>query len=179
MLVKKINDVLDELQKKAENNEKPDQKIADILRDKLSEVGAEISEQEYAKRILRKSEEQFKLLFENAPIGMVIISSEGRIMSINKSFCDTLDYTTDELLGVPIKYLFEKDEIPFFITKNSKNESVIRISDINTEKKLIKKDGKEINVIVKSVGVEDDNGDVDHYIMQLLDITEIKKLNRN
>lgn len=175
LLVKKINDVLDELQKKAENNEKPDQKIADILRDKLSEVGAEISEQEYAKRILRKSEEQFKLLFENAPIGMVIISSEGRIMSINKSFCDTLDYTTDELLGVPIKYLFEKDEIPFFITKNSKNESVIRISDINAEKKLIKKDGKEINVIVKSVGVEDDNGDVDHYIMQLLDITAIKK----
>lgn len=175
LFVKKINDVLDELQKKAENNEKPDQKIADILRDKLSEVGAEISEQEYAKRILRKSEEQFKLLFENAPIGMVIISSEGRIMSINKSFCDTLDYTTDELLGVPIKYLFEKDEIPFFITKNSKNESVIRISDINAEKKLIKKDGKEINVIVKSVGVEDDNGDVDHYIMQLLDITAIKK----
>lgn len=175
MLVEKINGVLDELQKKAENNEKLDQKITDVLRNKLSEVGAEISEQEYAKRILRKSEEQFKLLFENAPIGMVIISSEGRIMSINKSFCDTLDYSTDELLGVPIKYLFEKDEIPFFITKNSKNESVIRISDINAEKKLIKKDGKEINVIVKSVGVVDDNGDVDHYIMQLLDITAIKK----
>ncbi|MGQ9642279.1 MAG: ATP-binding protein, partial [Ignavibacterium sp.] len=175
LLVEKINDVLDELQKKTENNEKLDQKIADVLRDKLSEVGAEISEQQAAKRILRKSEEQFKLLFENAPIGMVIISSEGRIMSINKSFCDTLDYTTDELLGVPIKYLFDKDEIPFFITKNSKNESVIRISDINAEKKLIKKDGKEINVIVKSVGVEDDNGDVDHYIMQLLDITAIKK----
>ncbi len=175
LLVEKINDVLDELQQKIENNEKLDQKIADALRDKLSEVGAEISEQEAAKRILRKSEEQFKLLFENAPIGMVIISSEGRIMSVNKSFCDTLDYTTDELLGVPIKYLFEKDEIPFFITKNSKNESVIRISDINAEKKLIKKDGKEINVIVKSVGVEDDNVDIEHYIMQLLDITAIKR----
>lgn len=175
MLVDNINEVLDEIQRKTENNEKIDRSIANVLRDKLSEVGAEISEQEYAKRKLKKSEEQFKLLFENAPIGMVIISSEGRIMSINKSFCDTLDYDTNELLGVPIKYLFEKDEIPFFITKNSKNESVIRISDINAEKKLIKKDGKEINVIVKSVGVEDDNGDVDHYIMQLLDITAIKK----
>lgn len=175
LLVDKINDVLDELQKKAENNEKLDQKITDVLRERLSEVGAEISEQEYAKKILRKSEEQFKLLFENAPIGMVIISSEGRIMSINKSFCDTLDYSNDELLGVPIKYLFEKDEIPFFITKNSKNESVIRISDINAEKRLIKKDGKEINVMVKCVGVEDDYGDIDHYIMQLLDITAIKK----
>lgn len=175
LLVDKINDVLDELQKKVKNNEKLDQKIADVLRERLSEVGAEISEQEYAKRILRKSEEQFKLLFENAPIGMVIISSEGRIMSINKSFCETLDYDSEELLGVPIKYLFEKDEIPFFISKNSRNESVIRISDINAEKKLIKKDGKEINVIVKSVGVEDDNGDIDHYIMQLLDITAIKR----
>lgn len=175
LLVEKINDVLDKLQKKAENNEKIDKRITDVLRDKLSEVGAEISEQEYAKRILRKSEDKFKLLFENAPIGMVIISSEGRIMSINKSFCDTLDYNANELLGVPIKYLFGKDEIPFFITKNIKNESVIRISDINAEKKLIRKDGKEINVIVKSVGVEDDNGDVDHYIMQLLDITAIKK----
>jgi len=175
LLVEKINDILDELQDKAKKNEKLDQEITNVLRDKLSEVGAEISEQEKAKRILRKSEEQFKLLFENAPIGMVIISSEGRIMSINKSFCETLDYSTDELLGVPIKYLFEKDEIPFFITKNSRNESVIRISDINAEKKLIKKDGKEINVIVKSVAVEDDKGDVDHYIMQLLDITAIKR----
>lgn len=175
LLVDKINDVLDELQKKAENNEKLDQKITNVLRERLSEVGSEISQQEYAKKILRKSEEQFKLLFENAPIGMVIISSEGRIMSINKSFCDTLEYDSEELLGVPIKYLFEKDEIPFYITKNSRNESVIRISDINSEKKLIKKDGKEINVIVKSVGVEDDNGDIDHYIMQLLDITAIKR----
>lgn len=174
MLVEKINDVLDELQKKAENNEKLDQKITDVLRERLSEVGEEISEKEYAKKILRRSEEQFKLLFENAPIGMVIISPDGKIMSINKSFCDTLDYTQEELIGVPIKYLFEKDEIPFYITKNSKGESVIRISDINSEKKLIKKDGKEINVIVKSVGVEDEKGDVEHYIMQLLDITAIK-----
>lgn len=175
LLVDKINEVLDELQKKAKSDEKLDYKITDILRVKLSEIGAEISEQEYAKRILRKSEVQFKLLFENAPIGMVILSPEGRIMNVNKSFCDILDYDSQELLGVPIKYLFEKDEIPFFITKNSKNESVIRISNINAEKKLIKKDGQEINAIVKSAGVEDDNGDIDHYIMQLLNITAIKK----
>ena len=52
------------------------------------------------------------------------------------------------------------------------------IADINTEKMLLKKEGKEINVIVKSVSVIDDKGKVKHYVMQILDISEIKRVQR-
>ena len=48
----------------------------------------------------------------------------------------------------------------------------------NTEKMLLKKEGKEIHVIVKSVSVLDENGKVKHYVMQLLDISEIKRVQR-
>ncbi|HQF42522.1 MAG TPA: HAMP domain-containing sensor histidine kinase, partial [Ignavibacteriaceae bacterium] len=50
------------------------------------------------------------------------------------------------------------------------------IADISTERTLLKKEGKEINVIVKLVSVLDEKNKVKHYVMQLLDITEIKRV---
>jgi len=52
----------------------------------------------------------------------------------------------------------------------------IPIADINTEKILLKKEGKEISVIVKSVSVLDEQGKVKHYVMQMLDISRIKQV---
>jgi len=49
---------------------------------------------------LRQSEAQFRFLFEQAPIGMAITALDGRYLQINSAFCDTLNYSSDELLGM-------------------------------------------------------------------------------
>ncbi|MDC7229888.1 MAG: PAS domain S-box protein [Sphaerochaetaceae bacterium] len=49
---------------------------------------------------LRKSEHQFKTIFEKAPIGMSLTNLRtGRIQSINQSYLDILGYTREEMLG--------------------------------------------------------------------------------
>src|SRR5690606_3739288 len=120
---------------------------------------------------------QFRLVFQNAPIGIVIISTEGKIISVNRSFCETIGFERDEIIGIPIKYLFEKNDLEGF-GGESLDYDGSPIADINTEKILLKKEGKEIHVIVKSVSVLDEKGKVKHYVMQLLDITEIKRVQR-
>lgn len=177
-LVEKINQIIIELERKDSVSENLNKKFNEALRDKLSEISLEINQRKRAEISLKKSEEQFRVLFESAPIGMVIISPEGKVVSANKSFSDTLGYKLEELMGVPIKMVFEKDELPFYVTKSSTNQNVLRLADMNTEKLLIKKDGTEINVVVKSVAITDDMGDVKHYIMQLLDVSEMKKILR-
>ena len=165
--------VLSELDKSTAEVEGLNKKLSDVFKDKIAELNFEINQRKKAEVSLQKSEEQFRTVFQNAPIGIVIISNEGKITSVNKSFCDTIGFQRDEVIGIPIKYLFEKNDLEGF-SQESLTVDDLPIADINTEKRLLKKEGKEINVIVKSVSILDEKGAIKHYVMQVLDISQIK-----
>ena len=171
----RVNIVLAELDRSSSEVESLNKKLHDVFKDKIAELNFEINQRKKAEISLQKSEEQFRLVFQNAPIGIVIISTEGKIISVNKSFCDTIGFARDEIISLPIKYLFERNELEGFSAESSDYDGS-PVADINSEKMLLKKEGKEIHVIVKSVSVLDDQGKVKHYVMQILDISEIKRV---
>lgn len=177
VLADRIDIVLDELEKSSTQVESLNKKLHDVFKDKIAELNFEISQRKKAEISLQKSEEQFRLVFQNAPIGIVIISRDGRIISVNKSFCDTLGFNREEILGIPIKHLFDKEELDGF-SDESFDFNGQPVADINSQKVLLKKEGTEIDVIVKSVSILDDIGKVKHYVMQILDISEIKKVQK-
>jgi PAS domain S-box-containing protein len=173
----RVNIVLAELDRSSGEVESLNKKLHDVFKDKIAELNFEINQRKKAEVSLQKSEEQFRLVFQNAPIGIVIISTEGKIISVNKSFCDTIGFERDEIIGIPIKYLFERNDIEGF-SDETFDLNGNPVADINSEKMLLKKEGKEINVIVKSVSVIDEKGKVLHYVMQILDISEIKRVQK-
>ncbi len=175
VLADRVDIVLAELEKSSSEVESLNKKLHDVFKDKISELNFEINQRKKAEISLQKSEEQFRLVFQNAPIGIVIISSEGRIISVNKSFCDTIGFEREEIVGIPIKYLFEKNDLDGF-SNETFDFNGIPVANINTEKILLKKEGKEISVIIKSVSILDEQGKVKHYVMQLLDISQIKQV---
>ena len=63
----------------------------------------DITEREEAARVLAASEQHFRVAFDNAPIGMSMISlapgSEGRYLRANAEFCAMLGYSADELVA--------------------------------------------------------------------------------
>jgi len=173
----RVKILMSELDKSTSEVENLNKKLHDVFKDKISELNFEINQRKKAEISLQKSEEQFRLVFQNAPIGIVIISTEGKIISVNKSFCNTIGFERDEIIGIPIKYLFEQNDLEGF-SEDGFDLNGIPVADINTEKILLKKEGKEIHVIVKSVSVLDENNKVKHYVMQMLDISEIKRVQR-
>ena len=173
----RVNIVLAELDRSSGEVESLNKKLHDVFKDKIAELNFEINQRKKAEVSLQKSEEQFRLVFQNAPIGIVIISTEGKIISVNKSFCDTIGFEREEIIGIPIKYLFERNDIEGF-SDEAFDLNGNPVADINSEKMLLKKEGKEINVIVKSVSVIDEKGKVLHYVMQILDISEIKRVQK-
>ena len=177
ILSDRVDIVLDELDKSSSEVEVLNKKLHDVFKDKISELNFEINQRKKAEISLQKSEEQFRLVFQNAPIGIVIISKEGRIFSVNKSFCDTIGYNREEILGMKINHLFEKDDLDGF-SEEGFDFTEDPIADINSQKVLIKREGTEIDVIVKSVSILDELGKVKHYVMQILDISEIKKVQK-
>jgi len=52
-----------------------------------------------AELILRESEEQFRKVFDEAPIGMAITDLHGRALKVNKALCDMLGSAAHELTG--------------------------------------------------------------------------------
>ena len=73
-------------------------------------VLTDITERKQAERVLRESEERFRHIFEEAPIGMAVVSLDGTLLQVNKAFCEMLGYDEQELTTCRISALAHPDD---------------------------------------------------------------------
>jgi len=131
-------------------------------------------ERKRVERILRKSEEKYRLLFENAVEGIYQTTPDGRIISANPSLVSILGFDSSQELTM----YFEDIEKQHYVNPGDRDifkrivetEGVIR----NFETQLFKKGGASIWVSLNARTVRDDTGAVHHYEGFLKDITERK-----
>jgi diguanylate cyclase (GGDEF)-like protein/PAS domain S-box-containing protein len=72
----------------------------------------DISERKLAEARLRASESRFRETFDNAPIGMVIAPIEAdRALDANRTFCEFVGYTRDELKGRSLRELSHPEDM--------------------------------------------------------------------
>jgi PAS domain S-box-containing protein len=172
IIAQKIYEILNELDKSSSEVNNLNEKLKDVFRDKIYELDVEVNQRKRAESFLRKSEEQFKLLFENAPIGMFIISSEGKALKANKAFFNTIGYDLHEIIGAHIKYIFSGNKS---VDVKSTFQLILENESLDTECNLIRRDGRKITVILKAIKISDENGELHNTLIQVLDITAIKK----
>lgn len=55
-----------------------------------------------AEEALRESEHRFRMLYDEAPIGYHEIDADATIVNVNRTECELLGYTRDELIGKPV-----------------------------------------------------------------------------
>jgi PAS domain S-box-containing protein len=176
-LADRLDIVLHELDKSSSQVEVLNKKVHDFIKSKLNELTEEINHRKKAEYSLIKSEEQFRIMFENAPIGMVMLSPENQVMRVNKSFCKMVGYQPDELINMHIRCLIDRDKMEFFTDENIPKREP-GVVDTTSEKVLVRRSGTEISVIVKSVPIFDSQKKVKHYIIQVLDISQIKNIQK-
>ncbi|MBA2622537.1 MAG: PAS domain S-box protein, partial [Chthoniobacterales bacterium] len=106
-------------------------------------VTRDISERREAERALRESEALFRAMFEQANVGIVQISEEGRIMAANPGACAIGGYTEKELLGRTAADLTHPDDL-------AREEKLTRkllageIREFTIEKRYLRKDGSTV-----------------------------------
>jgi PAS domain S-box-containing protein len=66
------------------------------------EVHRELAARKEAEAALRESEERFRVIFERAPLGIALVTFQGRMLQTNPAFQEMLGYTADELRGKSI-----------------------------------------------------------------------------
>ncbi len=181
-------------------------KLNTVFKDKIGELNIEINQRNLVEQALKQSEEQFRILVESAPVGMVITSTGGSIVKVNKAFCDILGYTESDLINKPISEISHKEDWAKenYYIKNLLNEkskypvnvpeynpedweakfiesSKIQnkeLSDINLEKRFIRSDGEIIFTIYKSILLKDIKKRPSNFVSQVIDITKRKNVER-
>jgi PAS domain S-box-containing protein len=137
-------------------------------------VSEDITERKAAEEALRKSEEQFRLLFDLAPTGMAITGLDGKILRANQACCSILGYTAEALHALTLAEVTHPDDLA--ATLDLREQLVHgEIPSFQMEKRLIARGGQILHVILQSTLVRDSQGAPLHFIGQIVDITARKQ----
>lgn len=138
-------------------------------------IAEDITKRREAEEALRKSEEQFRLTFEMAPIGMAISTLEGKFQKVNQALCDALGYSPAELLELSFVEISCPED--WEIHRNLE-QKLLQGAETNfqIEKRLIAKNGRIVDALLKVLLVYDASDRPLHFNNQIVDITERKSM---
>jgi len=128
----------------------------------------------YNEARLQASEEQLRQFFETAPLGIVIITSEGRFEQANPAFRDLLGYSETELQTLTFadvmlpKGLANADEWMGQLVRGE-------IREFAHEKRCLCKDGRSLPVLVRGTLLPGTLGHKPRIICQAVDISASKQ----
>ncbi len=136
-------------------------------------IAEDITMRREAEEALRKSEEQFRLTFEMAPIGMAISTLKGKFKKVNQALSEALGYSQAELLELSFAEISHPDD--WVIHRNLERQLIKgQESDFQIEKRFIAKNGRIVDTLLKVLVVRNADGQPLHFNNQIVDITERK-----
>ena len=140
-------------------------------------IAEDITKRREAEEALKKSEEQFRLTFEMAPIGMAISTLKGKFQRVNQALCDSLGYSESELLEVSFAEIGHPED--WEIHRNLEQKLIEgKETDFQIEKRFVAKDGRIVDTLLKVLVVRDADGKPLHFNNQIVDITERKSMEK-
>ncbi|MET0336039.1 MAG: CHASE domain-containing protein [Rhizobacter sp.] len=85
-------------------------RIEAAVQDRTAALQREIIERERTEADLRESEQRFRNILNNVPIGVVYTDLQGNVKQVNPRFCELTGYTDDALMGTDIATLTHPED---------------------------------------------------------------------
>jgi two-component system sensor histidine kinase/response regulator len=123
---------------------------------------------------LRQSEERFAGAFEHAPIGVALVSPEGRFLKVNKVLCSLVGFSEDELLARTFQDITHPEDLATDLDY-ARQLLAGEIESYQMEKRYLHARGYIVTVALNGSLVRDGHGQPDYFIAQIQDITERKR----
>jgi PAS domain S-box-containing protein len=127
-----------------------------------------------SERALHESEEQFRLAFEHAPIGMALIGMKGGYLQVNRALCDITGYSVSEMQSLTTADTTHPDEVA------ETSESMGRLlrgeaATVRQERRYLPAEGAPVWVSESTTLLHHADGSPSHFIVQVIDISERRK----
>jgi diguanylate cyclase (GGDEF)-like protein/PAS domain S-box-containing protein len=123
---------------------------------------------------LHSAEEQLRVAFDGAPIGMALLDPRGRWLQVNDALCDLTGYREHELLDTTPEELTHPDDRASDRTRLA-DLLAGRLASYRHEKRFLRADGGEAWVLATGSAVMDANGSPRYLIVQYEDITNRRR----
>lgn len=131
----------------------------------------ENSERQRSEEALRVSEERLRAMFEQAAVGIVQTSPEGKLLVANPGFCQLLGYSAEEISSLTA----EKITHPKDLKREKALSARMLVGDIpgySLEKRCVRRDESLVWVNTSSSLVRKPGGEPDYTLTIVEDITE-------
>ncbi len=150
--------------------------ILDAEGDIIEWIGAasDITERKRAEEALRRSEEKFRAVFEQAAVGIGRVGFEdARWIDVNDSFCRMLGYSPEEMLATPWPEITHPDDLDLDLVPFHRMAAG-ELDTYSVEKRFIHKLGRHVWARLTLSLVRDSQGRPDYEVAVIENITERK-----
>jgi diguanylate cyclase (GGDEF)-like protein/PAS domain S-box-containing protein len=134
----------------------------------------DITERKRIEDALREARDRFRSIFEHAPIGVAMVSLEGRYLQVNRSLCEILGYTEEELQALTWQEITHPDDLA---ASSAYARRIVEgeFPSYHLEKRFLHADGHTVWTSLSVSLVRDAEGEPRYFLSQIQDVTERKR----
>ena len=137
-------------------------------------ISRDITELKEAEEDLRKSEEKYRAIYDQAYIGIAQVDLNGQLLNVNQQLTEITGYREDELMGLNFNDITPPDDQQK--SEEFREELKRNRSDrVSFEKRYVHKRGSFVHLNLTVALVKDQYGEPDYFVTVFEDITERKK----
>jgi PAS domain S-box-containing protein len=130
--------------------------------------------QKIAEKLLKETDEKFRSIFDQSPVGSLIVSFDSRITKCNMAFCNFIGYSGYELIGKTASEITYSDDVELG-SKEMKQMIEGELKTFRLDKRYLRKDGKVVWGDNNFCLVKDANNKPLYFIAVIQDITKRKQ----
>jgi PAS domain S-box-containing protein len=140
----------------------------------MAGVSLDITERKEAEAALRESEERFRRVFEEGPLGVALVGKDYHFLKVNNAMCRMVGYTEEELMRMSFVDITHPDDLE---VNRGLAEQMFRreIPRYWLQKRYVKKDGDIIWVNLTASVIRDAEGLPLYGLAMVEDITDSKR----
>jgi diguanylate cyclase (GGDEF)-like protein/PAS domain S-box-containing protein len=143
------------------------------LRDEGSFTGVQSAARDISDR--KMADEQFRTAFDDALVGIALVAPDGSWLRVNDSLCEIVGYSREQLTGMTFQDITHPEDVDADVAQLDQMLTGERAS-YQTEKRYLRADGEVVWALLSVSLVRDAAGAPLHFISQIQDISQRKRL---
>ena len=151
------------------------QRIEQAVAERTAALSEEIREREQAEAAMRESEQRFRNIFNNVPIGVVYTDLDGHIQHVNPHFSTLTGYSTEQLLRMDVYDYIHPDDAR---QEQLRTGQLLRgeVAMHRAHHRVVRRDGNTVWVQATLTLLRNNEGQPRRLVGVMEDITEHLKL---